>query len=138
MDLYFERHDGQAATVEQFVQVFRRRVGAGILPNSCCGIRRRARRRSWPTAAMMRPREFTGSIWRDVPATPGQLTKQPMVIPLAVGLVGRNGHDLPLKLTGGGALARGVLTLTKPAETLLFTGVSEAPVLSLNRDSRRP
>ena len=75
---------------------------------------------------------------QSVPATPGQLTKQPMVIPLAVGLVGRNGHDLPLKLTGGGALARGVLTLTKPAETLLFTGVSEAPVLSLNRGFSAP
>ena len=46
MDLYFARHDGQAATVEQFVQCFAD-VSAPILPNSCCGIRRRERRRSW-------------------------------------------------------------------------------------------
>ena len=138
MDLYFARHDGQAATVEQFVQCF-----ADVSAEDLAQFMLWYSQAGTPQIVANGSHDASTRIYRldlaqSVPATPGQLTKQPMVIPLAVGLVGRNGHDLPLKLTGGGALARGVLTLTKPAETLLFTGVSEAPVLSLNRGFSAP
>ena len=58
MDLYFERHDGEAATIEQFVQCFADAANA-ISSNSCSGIRRPARRKSLPTANMMRARRPT-------------------------------------------------------------------------------
>jgi len=43
-----------------------------------------------------------------VPPTPGQLTKEPMVIPLALGLVGKDGRDLPLTPASGGQIERGL------------------------------
>src|SRR5262249_22990939 len=61
-----------------------------------------------------------------------------MVVPLAIGLVGRDGRDLPLKLGNGRAIERGVLTLTKPAETFLFADIGEPPLLSLNRGFSAP
>jgi aminopeptidase N len=61
-----------------------------------------------------------------------------MVIPLAVGLVGRDGRDLPLKLANGESLERGVLCLAKPAESFVFENVEEAPVPSLNRGFSAP
>ena len=60
------------------------------------------------------------------------------MIPLAVGLVGRDGRDLPLTLAGGGPLARGVLMLDKPSEVFEFADVGEAPVASLNRGFSAP
>jgi aminopeptidase N len=73
-----------------------------------------------------------------VPSTPGQADKQPMVIPLALALVGRDGRDLPLTLAGGGTLARGVLVLDAPARTVEFTDMTERPVLSINRGFSAP
>jgi aminopeptidase N len=73
-----------------------------------------------------------------VPATPGQPVKAPMVIPLAVGLVGADGRDLALALSDGKAVERGVLTLTKPAESFVFTGISARPVASFNRGFSAP
>jgi aminopeptidase N len=60
MDLYFERHDGQAATIEQFVQCFAD-VSEKISRNSCAGIRKPARRKSPQTANTMPPPKATGS-----------------------------------------------------------------------------
>jgi aminopeptidase N len=61
-----------------------------------------------------------------------------MVIPVAVGLVGRDGRDLPLKLGDGRTLDRGVLTLTKAEESFVFVEVDEAPVPSFNRGFSAP
>jgi aminopeptidase N len=61
-----------------------------------------------------------------------------MVIPLALGLVGKDGRDLPLTLQDGRTIERGVLTVTKPAEIFIFTGIDERPVLSLNRAFSAP
>jgi aminopeptidase N len=61
-----------------------------------------------------------------------------MVIPLAIGLVGSDGRDLPLKLNDGRAITRGVLTLSKPADSFVFADIDEAPVLSLNRGFSAP
>ncbi|MEA2936726.1 MAG: aminopeptidase, partial [Alphaproteobacteria bacterium] len=70
--------------------------------------------------------------------TPGQPSKEPMVIPLAVGLVGRDGADLPLKLADGRSVERGVLALTRSAETFVFVDIGEPPVPSLNRGFSAP
>jgi len=60
-----------------------------------------------------------------------------MVIPLAVGLVGRSGADLPLAIDGR-PLERGVLELTGPRQSFVFTGVAERPIPSLNRGFSAP
>jgi aminopeptidase N len=73
-----------------------------------------------------------------IPPTPGQATKEPMVIPLLTGLIGRDGRDLPLVLADGQRLERGLLILDKQATSFVFTGIGERPVLSTNRNFSAP
>ena len=138
MDLYFARHDGHAATVEQFIQCFADASGrdmtqfmrwysqAGTPEVTVAGRFDQARR------------TYTLETKQSVPATPGQPSKAPMVIPLALGLVGQDGRDLPLALSDGTKIERGVLVLDEPAATFEFTGIGEAPVLSINRGFSAP
>ncbi len=138
MDLYFIRHDGQAATVEQFVQCFADVASADLtqfmLWYSQAGTPEVVATGSYDAAA----KTYRLDLAQTIPATPGQPSKAPMVIPLAVGLVGRDGRDLPLKLVNGRTIEHGVVTLTKPAESLLFADVHEPPVASLNRGFSAP
>jgi aminopeptidase N len=138
MDLYFNRHDGEAATVEQFVQCFADVSGTDLtqfmLWYSQAGTPEIVATGSYDP----RGKTYRLEVAQRIPATPGQRDKQPMVVPLAVGLVGRDGRDLPLKLSDGRAIERGVLSLTKPAETFVFADIAAPPVASLNRGFSAP
>ena len=139
MDLYFERHDGEAATVEQFVRCFAdvsRRDLAQFMLLVFAG--RDARGDGAAATTTRRPRRYRLELTQVLRPTPGQPTKQPMVIPLALGLLGRDGHDLPLALADGRSTDRGVLTLDRPSASFEFTGVTEPPVPSLNRGFSAP
>ena len=138
MDLYFARHDGEAATIEQFVQCFADVSGADLtqfmLWYSQAGTPEVVATGSYDAHAQT----YRLDLAQSVPATPGQPSKEPMVVPLAIGLVGCDGRDLPLKLGDGRAIEHGVLTLTEPAETFVFADIGEPPVLSLNRGFSAP
>ena len=118
MDLYFERHDGEAATVEQFVQCFadvsKRDLKQFMRWYSQAGTPEVVASGHYDAAAQdLQAR----SSRRSIPPTPGQPSKEPMVIPLVTGLLGRDGRDMPLKLADGKPVDRGVLVLDKPAQT---------------------
>jgi aminopeptidase N len=81
---------------------------------------------------------YTIVLKQSVPATPGQSSKAPMVIPLAMGLLDRNGRELPIVPAQGGAIDRDVLVLDKAEQTLTFGGMKERPVLSINRAFSAP
>jgi aminopeptidase N len=138
MDLYFERHDGQAATVDQFIQCFADANGTDLsqfmLWYVQAGTPEVAVTGSYDAAAQT----FRLDVAQAVPPTPGQPVKQPMVIPLAVGLIGPDGRDMSLSLEGGLPVVRGVLTLTQSAHSFTFMGVARRPVLSLNRGFSAP
>jgi aminopeptidase N len=138
MDLYFARHDGEAATVDQFVQCFADAAGVDLtqfmLWYSQAGTPEVVATGTHDPASKTYRLEIT----QTVPPTPGQPSKEPMVIPLALGLVGRNGRDLPLQLADGRAVERGVLSLTKWAETFVFENIGGVPVPSLNRGFSAP
>ena len=138
MDLYFTRHDGEAATIEQFVQCFadvsRADLAQFMLWYSQAGTPEVVAAGGYDPQA----RTYRLDVAQTVPATPGQPSKEPMVIPFAIGLVGRDGRDLALKLSDGRAIERGVLTLTKPAESFVFGDIGEPPVPSLNRGFSAP
>ena len=138
MDLYFARHDGRAATVEEFVQCFADISGADV-----------AQFMLWYSQAGTPGVVATGShdaarksyrldLVQTVPASPEQPSKEPMVIPLAIGLVGADGCDLPLELGEGTTPDRAVLTLSKPAQSFVFADIAVPPVLSLNRGFSAP
>ena len=138
MDLYFSRHDGQAATVEQFVQCFAD-VSSTDLTQFMLWYSQAGTPEVVATGSYdARAKSYRLELAQSVPPTPGQPSKQPMVVPLAVSLVGREGRDLPLKLDDGRTVERGVLTLTKSVETFVFADVAEQPVASLNRGFSAP
>ncbi len=137
MDLYFARHDGEAATVEQFVQCFADVSGRDF-----------SQFMLWYTQAGTpevvvashydsRAKTYRLDVAQTVPPTPGQPNKAPMVIPLALGLVGKDGGDLPLTLDGR-PLDRNVIELTEPSRSFVFTDIAEPPIPSLNRNFSAP
>jgi aminopeptidase N len=137
MDLYFERHDGQAATVEQFVQCF-----ADVGGRDMTEFMRWYSQAGTPEIKVAPHYDAHACTYRldvaqAVPPTPGQPDKKPMVIPLALGLVGADGEDLPLLLDGA-PLARGVVELTQPSQSFVFTDVKKRPIPSLNRGFSAP
>jgi aminopeptidase N len=137
MDLYFTRHDGHAATVEQFVQCF-----ADVSGRDMAQFMRWYSQAGTPTitvAPHYDPREKTYrlDVAQTMPPTPGQPNKQPMILPLVVGLVGKDGCEMPLTLNGR-PLERGVLELREPNHSFVFTGVGERPIPSLNRGFSAP
>ena len=120
IDLYFERHDGQAVTCEDFVAAmadasgrdlsqFMRWYGQAGTPELRC-------ERDYDPAAQ----RYTLEVSQRTPPTPGQPEKLPLHIPLRVGLVGRDGSELPLQLEGENE-PKGtdrVLELTEPQPAL--------------------
>ncbi|MET0278643.1 MAG: aminopeptidase N [Pseudorhodoplanes sp.] len=137
MDLYFERHDGEAATIEQFVQCFAD-AGKHDLKQfmrwySQAGTPEVFADGSYDEVA----KTFTLNLTQAIAPTPGQPLKDPMVIPLRLGLVAAEGSDLPL-ITGGKPFAGDVIALTKPSDTIVFEQVGQRPVLSINREFSAP
>jgi aminopeptidase N len=137
MDLYFTRHDGQAATVEQFVQCF-----ADVSGRDMSQFMRWYAQAGTPEITVTPHYDSTArslrlDIAQSVPPTPGQPNKEPMTVPFALGLVGRNGDDLALLLDGR-PVPRGVIELTQARQSFVFSDVPERPALSLNRGFSAP
>jgi aminopeptidase N len=137
MDLYFTRHDGQAATIEQFVQCFadvsRRDMRQFMRWYSQAGTPEVKVEPQYDSAI----RSLRLDIAQTIPPTPGQPHKEPMLIPLALGLIGAGGKELPLLLDGR-PLTRGVIELSEPRQSFVFTDVAERPRLSINRGFSAP
>ena len=138
MDLYFERHDGRAATVDEFVDCF-----ADAADYDLTQFMRWYRQAGTPEIVVQANHDAAAKtcaleITQVLPPTPGQPVKEPMVIPLAIGFLGPDGRDRPVTLAGGPTLERGVITLTKAKQTFVFGGLDERPVMSLNRGFSAP
>jgi aminopeptidase N len=138
MDLYFARHDGEAATVEQFIQCFADASGHDLTQ-----FMRWYSQAGTPEVTVSGKFDAARKTYileckQAVPPTPGQTVKEPMVIPLSLGLVGRNGHDLPLKLSTGKPIERAVVVLNKPVARFEFVNIDEDPVISINRGFSAP
>jgi aminopeptidase N len=138
MDLYFERHDGEAATVEDFVrcmadasgrdfdQFFRWYEQAGT-PEVTVS-----------EAYDAKAKTYDLTLEQATAPTPGQPDKAPLQIPLGIGLLSADGSDLPLDLEGVGTLNEPLIELTGPRKTFRFRNVAQKPVLSLNRSFSAP
>ena len=142
-DLYFARHDGQAVTTEDFVAALEDASGVDL-----------AQFRRWYAQAgtpMLKVRsawrdgEFNVEIEQGCPPTPGQADKQPLHIPLLLGLLGEHGEDLleaGLEFAGGAEVERrgpSLLVHLREATTQLrVRGLGQAPRLSLLRGFSAP
>ncbi len=138
MDLYFERHDGEAATVEDFLAAFADSSGTDLsqfkIWYSQAGTPELVARGSYDAAQ----RRYTLTLAQSTPPTPGQPNKQPLHIPVRFGLVGANGGDLAYDSVSGATVTGDVIHLSEPSQTIVFQGVSERPVPSLLRGFSAP
>jgi len=138
-DLYFERHDGQAVTCDDFVSAmeaandidltqFRRwyaQAGTPLLT---------ARQHYDPSAQTL-----TLTISQSCPPTPGQAIKEPLHIPVTVGLLNKDGSVAPCKLQDGDqACDEVILQLTQSEQAFIFEGLAEQPVVSILRGFSAP
>jgi len=139
MDLYFARHDGQAVTCDDFVAAMADAAGADFGQfmrwyDQAGTPRIKASGRYEPDS-----RRYVLSLAQSCPPSPGQPAKQPYHIPVAVGLVGPDGQDLPLRMAGRPTLGtNGVLSLTADRQEFVFEDVAAAPVPSLLRGFSAP
>ncbi|GFE60555.1 aminopeptidase N [Geobacter sp. AOG2] len=140
MDLYFERHDGQAVTIEDFVQAMadagERDLGQFRLWYSQAGTPHIKASGIFEAADGV----FTLRVCQSCPETPGQTEKQPFHIPLVVGLLDRDGRELPVTLFGEpvpGPTTR-VLEVCKTEQTFHFSGLEHEPVPALLRNFSAP
>ncbi len=136
-DLYFERHDGQAVTVEDFVRCMEdasgRDLGQFMHWYRLAGtpvVRARGR---YDAAT----RRYHLHLEQQVPDTPGQHDKPPFHIPIRVGLLGADGRELPL-VRADGCTDPGLIELRDAAMEVIFEEVPEAPVPSLLRGFSAP
>ena len=141
-DLYFERHDGQAVTTEDFVRAMEDASGIDL-----------AQFRNWYSQAGTprlklsgkhdsATRRYTLKVEQSCPHTPGQNNKQAFFIPLRLGLIGQDGKELPLQLAGEKvaetAVTDRLLAVTEMSQQFTFENISEVPVPSLLRGFSAP
>ena len=131
LDLYFDRHDGDAATIEDWLAVFQDATGRDL-----------SQFKRWYSEAGT-PRLHVTEHWQqgetggtysltfrqDSPPTPGQPAKNPRVIPVAVGLLNPNGDEV---------LPTTMLEMTEAEQTFAFEGLASRPIPSILRDFSAP
>jgi aminopeptidase N len=129
-DLYFERHDGEAATCDDFVKALEDGSGVDLTPfkiwYSQAGTPMVFARLEHDSAGQ----RATLHLEQREDPTPGQADKRPMPIPLKTALIGSD--------SGAEIAPERLIILDQPQQSVTFDGVTEAPLLSINRDFSAP
>jgi len=142
-DLYFERFDGQAVTTEDFVRTMEDASGVDL-----------GQFRRWYSQAgtprleikgdyNAEQQQYTLTVQQSCPATPGQPDKEPLHIPLRVGLLNTEGEELPLHLHGvdhneTAGQSDLVLNVTQRSQQFIFDDIASPPIPSLLRGFSAP
>ncbi|MBI1170690.1 aminopeptidase N [bacterium] len=129
LDLYFDRHDGQAATIEDWLKVFEDATGRDLgqfkLWYSQAGTPKVTVTEDW----LAETGTFRLTLSQTNSPTPGQPDKAPKVIPVAVGLLNPNGDEV---------VPTTVLELTQPSQSFDFPGLASRPTASILRGFSAP
>jgi len=144
MDLYFKRHDGQAVTCDDFRHAMSDANGRDLAQferwYSQAGTPRVAVKTAYDAAQRSYRVTLTQSYGESLAAA-RETQKGPLLMPFSIGLIGKDGKDLPLRLEGEASAAPGttrVLELTEATQTFTFVDVAEQPLPSLLRDFSAP
>ncbi len=138
MDLYFERHDGEATTIEAFIKVFEDTSGTDLQHFQHWYLQAGTPEVSVSDSFDAASQTYTLKIAQNTAPTPGQPDKQPMVLPVKFGLIGPNGSPMTWDKVSGGEVRDDLIVLDTEAVTLTFTGVPNRPVPSLFRGFSAP
>ena len=133
MDLYFERHDGEAATVENFVKCMEDASGRSLEQFMLWYTQAGTPELAVAGKFLRNERAYELTVTQVTPPSPGQRKKQPFHIPLSLGLIDADGKPLPLTLDGQEPLEQPVLEIVAEEQTFRFVDVPDKPVLSFNR-----
>ncbi len=127
LDLYFDRHDGDAATIEDWLKVFEDATGRDLRQfkrwYTDAGTPRLSVEENWNDGV------YTLDFEQEIEATPGQSQKPPRVIPIAVGLLNPNGDEV---------LPTTVLEMTEARQSFRFEGLASRPIPSILRGFSAP
>jgi aminopeptidase N len=139
-DLYIERHDNQAATIGDFVAAMQEGGGVDLAGFDLWYAQAGTPEITVEDRYDPATRSYELNVAQRVPPTPGQPDKQPMPIPLAVGLIGPNGDELPTRLDGDreGHAGTRILVSTRERQAFRFVDVAAPPVPSLLRNFSAP
>ncbi|MDD1976662.1 aminopeptidase N [Pseudomonas tussilaginis] len=139
-DLYFERHDGQAVTCDDFIKAMEDANGVDLTQ-----FKRWYSQAGTPRVAVSEVYDSTAKTYsltfrQSYPVTPDKVEKQPFVIPVELGLLDAQGNDIALRLQGEAAAAgtSRVLSVTEAEQTFTFVDVSAKPLPSLLRGFSAP
>ncbi|QHE88988.1 aminopeptidase N [Hydrogenophaga sp. BPS33] len=145
MKLYFERHDGQAVTCDDFAQAIADANPESDLARLLPQFKRWYSQAGTPHVQAEgvydeTAHTYTLTLSQSCLPTPGQAAKEPFVIPVSLGLLSADGQPLPLQLAHWTQAETGSRTfvLTQASETLTFVGLDSAPVPSLLRGFSAP
>jgi aminopeptidase N len=134
-DLYFERHDGQAVTINEFVSAMEDANNVSL-----------TQFKRWYKSAgtpVVDVESYYDSVAKTYTLTFKQSCEEPFLIPIQLGLIGQNGQELKVELAPGlinkrGAYEQGIFKLTEQEQVLVFCDVKEEPIPSLLRDFSAP
>lgn len=140
-DLYFERHDGQAVTTDDFRKAMEDANGVDLSQFERWYSQAGTPVLKVSTDYNEADKKYTITINQSCPPTPEQSEKLPFHIPVAVGLLGADGKDIPMQLEGEDKAFDGVtrvLELTEAEQSFVFVNINEKPVPSLLRKFSAP
>ncbi len=127
LDLYFERHDGQAVTIEDWLKAFEDATGRDLSQfmrwYSQAGTPRLHVEEEFQDGT------YTLHMKQETPPTPGQAEKRPQLIPVAVGLLNPNGDEV---------LPTTILEMSEAEQSFSFEGLAARPVPSILRGFSAP
>lgn len=140
LKLYIERHDGTAVTCDDFIRAMADANETDLTHFALWWSQAGTPRVSISTSYDPQTQTFSLEASQTTPATPGQKHKDPVVIPITVGLLGQDGKDMNLSIAGDDTPAQTSRTLLLTADTdrWTFTNVSENPVISIGRNFSAP
>ncbi|MCC0030320.1 MAG: aminopeptidase N [Brucellaceae bacterium] len=137
MDLYLKRHDGEAATVEDFLHAFEDASGEDLSQFALWYSQAGTPHLNVSFDYDKPKREFSITVEQLLAPTPGESRKRLMHIPLAYALLGENGGEIDVQPEGGEA-GDGILHIRKRRQEFRFRNVPNRPVVSLLRGFSAP
>jgi aminopeptidase N len=138
MDLYFERHDGDATTIEAFIAVFAEANGVDLTQFQTWYLQAGTPRLTVSDSYDAGAQTYTIKLAQETAPTPGQPTKVPLAMPIRFGLIGPNGSPMGWTSVSGAEVRDDVIVLDAASAEVTFSGVANKPVPSLLRGFSAP
>jgi aminopeptidase N len=138
MDLYFERHDGDATTIEAFLAVFAEANGMDLEQFKTWYLQAGTPRLTVAEHYDADKQTYTLKLRQETLPTPGQPNKVPLVLPIKFGLIGPNGSPMAWSGVSGAEVRDEMIVLKDASAEVTFTGIPSRPVASLLRGFSAP